>query len=249
VDYHPGLDQIALSLPEIGEVWIIDHSTTTEEARGSTGGRARRGGDLLYRWGNPKNYGRGTNKDQELFYQHQVLWIPEGWGRAGHLTVFNNGSGRPDGDWSSVVEIALPVDPQGRYVLVSGEEWGPQQPSWTYQAKDRDTFFAPFISGAHRLENGNTFVCSGPQGWFFELTPGGEIVWEYRNPYHGDVPGWSPPGTEEVPYAAFRATKLPPDHPALSELTLEPLEPQPPVYEPPPRPPAPPGGPPDSEAS
>ena len=177
----------------------------------------------MYRWGNPKSYGRGTKDEQELFYQHQALWIPEGWEGAGHLTVFNNGGGRPDGDWSSVVELAPPVDEQGRYELVAGESWGPEEPSWTYQA--RDTFFSPFISGAHRLENGHTFVCSGPQGRFFELTPDGQIVWEYRSPYHGDVPGWQPPGVEQVPYGSFRAAKLPPDHPALKGRTLRPLEP------------------------
>jgi hypothetical protein len=79
VDYHPRLDQIAVSLPGIGEVWILDHSTTTEEARGSSGGRSGQGGELLYRWGNPRVYGRGTKADQQLFYQHQVLWIPDGW--------------------------------------------------------------------------------------------------------------------------------------------------------------------------
>ncbi len=159
--------------------------------------------------------------------------------------MFNNGSGRLDGDWSSVVEIAPPVNRQGQYELVAGEAWGPEQPAWSYQAEDRHSFHAPFVSGAHRLENGNTFICSGPQGRFFEVTPHGEIVWEYRTPYHGDVPGWSPPGAEQTPYGVFWATKLPPDHPALEGRRLQPLEPQPPVYE---LPPEPPSGPPDADA-
>lgn len=237
VDYHPGLDQIALSVPEIGEIWIIDHSTSTEEARGSTGGRAGKGGDILYRWGNPRTYGQGTEADQELFYQHQVLWIPEGWGRAGHLTVFNNGGGRPDGDWSSVMEIAPPLDENGQYVMTAGGEFGPPQPAWKYEAEDPSSFFAPFVSGAHRLENGHTFVCSGPQGRFFELSAEGTIVWEYLNPFKGKVEGWNPPGTEKLHYAVFRATKIPPDHPGLGGKVLRPLEPQPEAYVPPPGPP------------
>jgi hypothetical protein len=227
IDYHPQLDQIAVSVPEVGEIWILDHSTTTEEARGSSGGRSGHGGDLLYRWGNPRMYGRGTTGEQSLFYQHQVLWIPFGLPNAGNLTVFNNGGDR---GWSSVVEIEPPLEADGSYRLDPGMPWGPPEPRWTYEATDRTSFFAPFISGAHRLANGNTFICSGPQGWFFEVTPAGEVVWEYRNPYHGGVPGWHPPGTERVPFASFRATKISPDHPALVGRELAPLEPQPERY-------------------
>jgi hypothetical protein len=233
VAYHPKLDQIALSVPEVGEIWIIDHSTTTAEAKGSSGGRSGYGGDLLYRWGNPSTYGRGNPDEQRLFYQHQVLWIPDGRPNAGNLTVFNNGDDR---GWSSVMEIEPPLEADGSYTLAEGEPWGPREPRWTYTAPERESFFAPFISGAHRLENGNTFICSGPQGWFFEVTPEGRVVWEYRNPYHGGVPGWHPPGTERVPYASFRSTKIPPDHPALVGRDLKPLDPQPEPYELPPRP-------------
>jgi hypothetical protein len=233
VAYHPKLDQIALSVPEVGEIWIIDHSTTTAEAKGSSGGRSGYGGDLLYRWGNPSTYGRGNPDEQRLFYQHQVLWIPDGRPNAGNLTVFNNGDDR---GWSSVMEIEPPLEADGSYTLAQGEPWGPREPRWTYTAPERESFFAPFISGAHRLENGNTFICSGPQGWFFEVMPEGRVVWEYRNPYHGGVPGWHPPGTERVPYASFRSTKIPPDHPALVGRDLKPLDPQPEPYELPPRP-------------
>jgi hypothetical protein len=236
IDYHPGFDQIAVSVPNVSEIWILDHSTTTEEARGSSGGRSGLGGDFLYRWGNPAAYGRGSKADQQLFSQHHVLWIPAGWKNAGNLTVFNNGSGRPDGEWSSVVELTPPVDDKGHYSLGESEPFGPRAPVWTYQAPDRTSFFAPFISGAHRLENGNTFICAGPHGRYFEVEPAGKIVWEYRNPYHGKVAGWNPPGIEQLPYASFRAIKIPPDHPGLRGRALSPLDPQPAPYVPPPAP-------------
>ncbi len=140
IDYHPRFDQIAVSVPEFGEIRILDHSTTTEEARGSSGGRYGFGGDLLYRWGNPKVYGRGRKADRQLFDQHHVLWIPDEWTNAGRLTVFNNGAGRPDGDWSSVVEIAPPVDDKGNYALTEAEAFGPRAPAWTYEAADRAAF-------------------------------------------------------------------------------------------------------------
>ena len=78
IAYNAALDQIAVSINGYSEIWIIDHSTTTEEARGHTGGRWGRGGDLLYRWGNPRPYGRGGEADQLLFNQHDVRWVPDG---------------------------------------------------------------------------------------------------------------------------------------------------------------------------
>jgi hypothetical protein len=52
VDYHPELDQIVLSARYFDELWFIDHSTTSQEAASSSGGRYGHGGDLLYRLGN-----------------------------------------------------------------------------------------------------------------------------------------------------------------------------------------------------
>ncbi len=79
VAYNAELDQIVLSTPRFSEIWIIDHSTTTAEAKGSTGGRWRRGGNLLYRWGNPSTYGRHEDTPRQLFAQHDALWVPEGY--------------------------------------------------------------------------------------------------------------------------------------------------------------------------
>src|SRR5262249_18013735 len=54
VAYNPDLDQIAVSVWKFSEFWVIDHGTTTAEAAGHKGGRQGKGGDLLYRWGNPR---------------------------------------------------------------------------------------------------------------------------------------------------------------------------------------------------
>ena len=230
IHYNAELDQIVLSVPEYNEIWIIDHSTTTEEAAGSTGGRWGHGGDLLYRWGNPQVYGRGAAEDQKLGYQHDVRWIPEGYPGAGNLTVFSNRNGPEEAQYSKVYEIAPPTDENGNYILPEEAAFGPDEPVWAYTATDPTTFLAPFISGASRLASGNTLVNSGPQGRFFEVTPEGEILWEYRDPYSGDVrmPDGSPPHpVGEFPYAVFRATPIAADHPALAGRTLVPLDPQP----------------------
>jgi hypothetical protein len=183
LDYNARLDQIALSVHVFNEIWIIDHSTTTAEAAGHRGGRYGKGGDLLYRWGNPRAYGAGGPEDQQLFAQHDVRWIAEGAPGAGHLMVFNNGPGRPAGRYSSVVEIAPPVDAAGRYRLERGKAFGPAAPVWEYAAPHKADFFSSHISGAERLPNGNTLICAGEHGRVFEVDARGEIVWEYVNPY------------------------------------------------------------------
>lgn len=218
IAYNPSLDQIALSVLRFNELWIIDHSTTTAEAAGHSGGRAGRGGDILYRWGNPRVYGRGSAGHQQLFGQHDVRWIPPGLPGAGNLTVFDNGNERPGGAYSSVVEIVPPLAGDGSYLLPPGAVFGPSRPTWTYTAPDKRSFFADFISGAHRLANGNTFICSGPSGRFFEVTPRGDTVWEYQNPFSGDAP--NPAG--DPPRSVFRATHIPPHHPALAGRNLPP---------------------------
>jgi hypothetical protein len=234
VVHHPRLDQIALSVPAMGEIWIVDHSTTSAEAAGSSGGRYGRGGDLLYRWGNPAAYGRGDASAQKFFFQHDVRWIPDGWEGAGNLTVFNNGRERPEGPWSSVDEWTPPVGADGRYAL-DGGPFGPAALAWQYRAPDPKTFYAPFISGAQRLANGNTLICSGTGGEFFEVTRAGEVVWQYRNPFWGDVrnvDGSLPqPRIDERPFAVFRATRIPAEHPALAGRALAPLDPQPAWFE------------------
>ena len=97
VAYNAELDQVLLNVLEFNEFWIIDHSTTTAEAAGHTGGKYGKGGDLLYRWGNPRAYRAGTIKDQKLFGQHNTHWIPKGCPGEGHLLIFNNGSRRTGG--------------------------------------------------------------------------------------------------------------------------------------------------------
>lgn len=234
VDYNAELDQIALSTPRFDEIWIIDHSTTTEEAAGSTGGRWGRGGDLLYRWGNASAYGRHESTAQQLYAQHDVRWIPDGSPGAGNLTIFNNdvpGSGEGQSH-STVVEIAPPVHDDGSYVVPDTAPFGPKEPQWTYRAPEPKSFFSAFISGAHRLPHGNTFICEGDDGRFFEITPEGEIVWEYWSRYSGDVrmaDGSTPHPVDKFHYAAFRATKILPDDPALAGRDLAPLDPQPPA--------------------
>jgi hypothetical protein len=178
VAYDVDRDQIMLTVRAFSEFWIIDHSTTSAEARGHTGGRGRMGGDLLYRWGNPQAYRAGTKLDQCLFAPHDAHWILPGLPGAGHVLVFNNGLGRPGSDYSSVDEIALPVDRGGRYFRKPGLPYGPNKLVWGYTAPNLIDFSVGLLSGAQRLPNGNTLICNGVSGKIFEVAPDRSVVWQ-----------------------------------------------------------------------
>jgi hypothetical protein len=170
IAYNAALDQIIVSAREFSEIWIIDHSTTTEQAAGHTGGRWGKGGDLLWRYGNPASWNGGTRANQALYFQHNAHWIESGKPGAGNILVFNNGWFRADGrSFSSVMEIR----PAG---------YGRAQLVWNYFAAQPSSFFAPIVSGAQRLANGNTLITEGTTGRLFEVTRSRALVWQYVNP-------------------------------------------------------------------
>jgi Spy/CpxP family protein refolding chaperone len=206
VAYDAEKDQVLLNVLEFNEFWIIDHSTTTAEAASHKGGRSGKGGDLLYRWGNPRAYRAGTLKDQMLFGQHNTHWIPKGRPGEGHLLIFNNGSKRTGGAYSSVDELVLPPFKDGVYEHKAGTAYGPEKPLWSYAAPKRSDFYAQFISGTNRLPNGNTLICSGPNGTIFEVTPEKELVWKYVNPVKGSGQADGPARLVEVMTATTRET-------------------------------------------
>ena len=180
IAYNAERDEIALSVLGNNEIWILDHSTTTDEARGTTAGNSGKGGDILYRWGNPIAYRAGFEEDQQLFAQHDVHWIPKGLPGEGNLMIFNNGRGRPEQHYSSVIELVPPLDENGRYEHTPGMPFLPYEPIWEYA--DPDTFYSSYISGAQRLPNGNTIICQGADGTLFEVTADKEVVWKFINP-------------------------------------------------------------------
>lgn len=224
IAYNAKLDQIVLSVRGCNEIWFLDHSTTTKEAAGHTGGKHGKGGDLIYRWGNPAAYKRGTERDKQLVQQHDAQWIPDGYPGAGHLTIFNNGYDR---GWSSIEEIVPPMDANGRYIIESGKPYGPVKPVWRYEAKNRTDFFSSEISGTHRLPNGNTLICAGVIGHLFEITPAGEMVWQYVNPMvrggilaQGEIPGKDMRG--HLWNAVFKVHRHAPDYPGFAGRDLTP---------------------------
>jgi hypothetical protein len=227
IDYHPGFDQIAVSVRGNSEVWIIDHSTTTAEAKGHTGGKRGKGGDLLYRWGNPQCYGAGNNTNQRYFEQHDVEWVKPGYPGAGNMTCFNNGLGRST-LYSTVDEFTPAVDASGNYTLAAGSST-PANLTWTYQGTTANPLYSENISGAYRLPNGNTIICSGTIGRFIEVTPSKSIVWEYICPVQqtgpitqGNKPDADAARAGETMNSVFRVYKYPLDYAAFTGKNLVP---------------------------
>jgi len=166
LDYNPELDQVIISCHAFDELWIFSRDEASS-------------GDLLYRWGNPQAYGRGTPADQKFFNQHNAQWIDEGLPGAGNILVYNNGNGRPAGNFSSIEEITPPLNPDGTYSLVPAQAYGPAAPTWICDNAGGSSFYSSFISGAQRLPNGNTLVCVGASGEFIELASDCSIEWDY----------------------------------------------------------------------
>ncbi len=228
VDYSAAFDQIILSVRGSSEVWVIDHSTTTAEAAAHTGGKYGKGGDLLYRWGNPALYGQGKSVDRMLYEQHDAQWIAAGRTGAGNIIVYSNGENRPGGEYTTVDEFAPPVDGSGVYAL-SGA-YGPKQMSWSYAGTGSERFYTRDIGGAERLPNGNTLICYGTLGLLEEVTAGGEIVWKYISPEvqggiltQGQSPALDAKG--EGMNAVFKARRYAPDYPGLVGRDLTPRGP------------------------
>ena len=226
IDYNPQLDQIALSVRGNSEVWIIDHSTTTAEAKGHTGGTRGKGGDLLYRWGNPVAYRMGTEANQTLYQQHDAEWVKPGCPGAGNITAFNNGLGR---DYSSIDEFTPPIDTGGNYLRTAGAAFGPSTFCWTYTASPPSSLYAAAISGAQRLPSGNTIIDDGTHGTLYEVTSGGEIVWKYICPVvatgplaQGEAIPDDPVRAGEKMNAVFRVYKYPVDYAAFNGRVLSP---------------------------
>jgi len=217
LQYNANLDQIILSSRLLDEIYIIDHSTTTAESAMHTGGTYGKGGDILYRWGNPQAYGIGDDNDRMLYSQHYPHWIPDGLNDAGKLMIFNNGNARR---FSSINIVSPLTTSPGVYSYDYMTGYGPTTANWSYIAPNPEDFFSSILSSAQRLPNGNTLICDGDSGYFFEINPSNNIVWEYINPdtqngilSQGDVPSAN---------LVFRALKFSPDYAAFNGKDLTP---------------------------
>ncbi len=147
----------------------------------------KQSGRFLWKWGR-----------DELGGQHNPTALAHG-----NILLFDNGwhTRRPT---ASVGSRIVEVDPQTETI------------PWAYETRPSWDFFSSFISGAQRLDNGNTLICEGMKGRLFEVTSEGEIVWEYVNPFFGHDERWG------LSNPVFRAYRYSPDFPGFQDKPLSP---------------------------
>lgn len=171
ISYNENFDQILISSYYLDEIFVIDHSTTTAEASGHSGGIYGKGGDFLYRWGKPSNY--RAEGHQYFDVAHNSVWIPDSIAGRGNILVFNNGQNILV---SSIIEIIPPVDSNGFYTFIPGTSFGPDSPCWIYSAVG---FYTDIMGGCQRLPNGNTLIAESRDGYLFEINKEGFIQWSF----------------------------------------------------------------------
>lgn len=150
----------------------------------------RKTGNIVWQLGPDFTATESLRKIGQIIGQHHAHLIPRGLPGEGNILVFDNGGnagygspnpGSPTGlnnarrDSSRVLEI----DPT---TLEIAWQFPPRRegPSFGYGG-----LYSSFVSSAQRLPNGNTMITEGQDGRIFEVTPEGEITWEYLSPYTG----------------------------------------------------------------
>ena len=167
IDYDSENDVIYLSVNFYNEIWVIDHSTTTAEAASHSGGNYNKGGDLIYRFGNPSAY-KNTAGTQLFFNNHFPNLLEDGEPGEGNVLVYMNGTNTSQ---SIVYELAMP---QNLNLIPDVDN----EPAIVWSFTDSELFHGR-VSGAVRLKNGNTLIAEGDYG-FWEVTSSGEVVWKYN---------------------------------------------------------------------
>ena len=112
--------------------------------------------------------------------QHKPHMLPNG-----NILIFDNGTLR---GFSRVIEYNPLAD----------------RIEWAYTGTPKESFLSRYISGAQRLPNGNTLICEGAKSRLFEVTPDGQVVWEFVNPYR----------SEHASRSIYRCTRYAPEYAA-----------------------------------
>jgi len=170
IDYNEALDQICFSSHALNEVYVIDHSTTSAQAASHAGGNSGKGGDFLYRWGNPAAYQTAGLTDFNVV--HDAHWVPaDNPFLPNALAAFNNKGGSGG---KTCVDLFTPPYNGYSYTLTPGTSYTPATYSWrnTYNGSPSQD-----NGNSQQLPNGNTLVCIGMSGFIYEIDSNQVQVW------------------------------------------------------------------------
>jgi len=163
--YDSENDVVYISANFYSEVWVIDHSTTTAEAATSSGGNFGKGGDLIYRFGNPEAYKNSQGLRRFDRNHHPNLLSGT---KKGNMLIYANGFAA---EQSTAYELKMP-EPFSLNANVDNEP----EVVWSFTDPD---LYSGRVSGVVLLPNGNRLITEGDFG-FWEVTEAGEVVWRYN---------------------------------------------------------------------
>ena len=170
IDYNAELDQIVFSSHALNEVYVIDHSTTTAQAASHSGGNSGKGGDILYRWGNPEAYQASGTANFNVV--HDAHWISGDDPRFPNALCGYNNHGGAGG--KTCVDIFNPPYNGYNYSHTPGTAYLPGSYVW------RHTYSGNYSSNngnSQQLPNGNTLICIGLSGLMYEIDSNQNQVW------------------------------------------------------------------------
>jgi hypothetical protein len=172
IDYNAALDQITFSSYTFSEIFVIDHSTTTTEAAGHTGGNSGHGGDLIYRWGNPAAY--ETNGPVVFNVAHDAQWVSsDNAYYPNYLCGFNNNGG--SGGYSCVDVFNPPYDGYN-YSKTQGQAYAPSTSAWRYTSSCKN----PNEGSSQQLPNGNSLLSLTVCTSITEVDHNGTVLWTFH---------------------------------------------------------------------
>lgn len=219
LSYNAELDQIVFSSRYLSEIYVIDHSTTTAEAASHSGGQYGRGGDILFRFGNPQVYDQGDESDQILRGQHNIDWVKNGTEWIDAFSVFDNEY--LEGAQSRAIIFNNPIDDTGNYSFDPTNKFGDVSILRSYT---NTTMHSDILSGVQVLPNNNLLILEGRSGHIFEIDDDDNVVWDYIYPVNRNgSPGIQ--GGEPRFNLLFRALRYSPDYEGFADRQLSPLEP------------------------
>lgn len=214
LDYNENLDQIMISCHTFSELLIIDHSTSSSQSSGHIGGVSNKGGDLLFRWGNPQAFNKGNSSDQKSWGQHDAQWILEG-PYTDKILFFNNRLGSD----SSTVEILEPSFGNNEYMTTTDGLYLPEEPLKVIRPKS--DFQSSFMSSCQLYQGTTLISCESMSGRVTEYDMNDEeLRWEYILPVSTD--SIASQGTSPGRNLMFRSVKFAPNYSAFNGKSLSP---------------------------